>query len=315
MEPLRAANRQSGRQLYTWTTLSVDGQQVLASNRVAVVPDGCIHDSISPDALFVCAGVRANRFNDEKAFARLRGLARSGVAIGGVCTGSLALARAGLLSGHRCTIHWENVGSFVESYPELDVTATLYEIDRGRYTCSGGTAPLDMMINSIASDHGEDLAISVAEQMLHTFMRHPHDTQRMSVRYRTGISNPKLLAAIAHMEAYLEHPVSLRELAESVELSHRQLERLFREHLGKTPSRYHLELRLRRARLLLRQTAMPIIQIVVASGFSSASHFARCYREYFMHSPTEERAHLQRIPGVPLAESDHVDVEGADGSR
>ncbi|MEX0707274.1 MAG: GlxA family transcriptional regulator [Woeseia sp.] len=298
VEPLRAANRQSGRELYAWSTYSVDGEQVIASNGVITVPHGSIHDAISPDVLFVCAGVRAHQFRDEKTLARLHDMGRGGMAIGGICSGSLALAQAGLLKGYRCTIHWEYVEPFVEKFPQLDVTAALFEIDRDRYTCSGGTAPLDMMINSIARDHGEDLAISVAEQMLHSFIRHPHDAQRMSMQHRTGISHPKLLGAIAHMEAYLEHPLSLRELAKSVDLSNRQLERLFREHFHKTPSRYYLELRLRRAKLLLRQTEMPVLQIAVASGFSSASHFARCYREFFHHSPRDERASVERVPGA-----------------
>ena len=289
VEPLRAANRLSGETLYTWRTLSVDGQPVSASNGIALVPDASLHDELDAHTLFVCAGVRAERFRDKNVFGRLRDLARRGVALGGVCTGSLALAQAGLLDGYRCTIHWENMEGFVENFPKLHIMATLFEIDRDRYTCSGGTAPLDMMIYSISRDFSDKLAIGVAEQMLHNFVRQPHDAQRMSIQYRTGISNPKLLAVIAYMEAYLESPVSLGELAKSVNLSVRQLERLFRNHLGKTPTRYYLELRLRRAQLLLRQTTMPILQVAVASGFASASHFARCYREFFNCAPRAER--------------------------
>lgn len=289
VEPLRAANRLSGKKLYSWHTVSIDGKPVYASNGIALVPDGSIDDDLDANTLFVCAGVRAERFNDQGVFSRLREFSRRGVALGGVCTGSLALARAGLLTGYRCTIHWENMEGFVEDFPDLHITATLFEIDRDRYTCSGGTAPLDMMIYSISRDFSEKLAIGVAEQMLHNFVRQPHDAQRMSIQYRTGISNPKLLAVIAYMEAYLESPVSLGELASSVGLSVRQLERLFRNHLGRTPTRYYLDLRLRRAQLLLRQTTMPILQVAVASGFASASHFARCYREHFNCAPRAER--------------------------
>jgi transcriptional regulator GlxA family with amidase domain len=151
-----------------------------------------------------------------------------------------------------------------------------------------------MMIHAISRDFSDKLAIGVAEQMLHSFVRQPHDAQRMSIQHRTGISNAKLLAVIAYMEAYLESPVSLAELASSVQLSVRQLERLFRKHLGTKPTRYYLELRLRRAQLLLRQTTMPIVQVAVASGFASASHFARCYREMFNRAPRAERS--QRAP-------------------
>lgn len=289
VEPLRAANRLSGKTLYSWRTVSIDGRPVQASNGIVIVPDGSIHEDLEAKTLFVCAGIRAERFDDKTVFGRLRELARRGIALGGVCTGSLALARAGLLDGYRCTIHWENMEGFVEDFPKLQITATLFEIDRDRYTCSGGTAPLDMMIYSISRDFSDKLAIGVAEQMLHSFVRQPHDAQRMSIQYRTGISNPKLLAVIAYMEAYLETPVTLAELAGSVDLSVRQLERLFRQHLGKTPTRYYLELRLQRAQLLLRQTTMPILQVAVASGFASASHFARCYREFFDCAPRAER--------------------------
>jgi transcriptional regulator GlxA family with amidase domain len=153
-----------------------------------------------------------------------------------------------------------------------------------------------MMIGLVAKQHGEDLAVRIAEFLLHHAVRHPHETQRMPIQHRTGITHPKLLAAIAHMEAYVESPVSLNEIAEAVGLSPRQLERLFKQRLGKKPSRYYLELRLQRARLLLQQTSMSVIQVAVASGFSSASHFARCYRDFFNRSPRAERSELSRIP-------------------
>ncbi len=290
VEPLRAANRVSNTPFYEWRTLSVDGERVTGSNGITIMPGGSLHDVITADVLFVCAGLCANSVTDRKTAVRLRDYARACQAIGSVCTGSIALAQAGLLDGYRCTIHWENVEGFVESFPNLDVTATLYEIDRDRYTCSGGTAPLDMMIYSISRDHGKELAISVAEQMLHNFVRQPHDQQRMSLQHRTGISNPKLLAAIAHMEAYIETPLSISDIAAAVKLSPRQLERLFRGALKITPARYYLELRLQKARLLLAQTTMPILQIAVATGFTSAAHFAKSYRSLFNHPPSTERA-------------------------
>ena len=298
LEPLRAANRLGGKPLYRWRTLSPDGRPVVASNGVIVVTDAALSSEIAEDTLFVCAGLDAERYDEAETFKRLRELAHRGVAMGGVCTGPIALAKAGLLNNYRCTIHWENVEGFVEAWRDLNVTATLFEIDRNRYTCSGGTAPLDMMIHSISRDYGEELAIAVAEQMLHSFVRHPHDPQRLTLQYRTRISHPKLLASIAYMEAYLETPASVNEIGASVGLSPRQLERLFRDHLGKTPSRYYLELRLKRAQLLLRQTTMPIVQIAVASGFSGASHFAKCYREMFDRSPRAERERWEPVGSV-----------------
>ncbi|MFQ5562329.1 MAG: GlxA family transcriptional regulator [Parvularculaceae bacterium] len=289
VEPLRAANRMSGKALYEWRTVSANGEAVTASNGVKTTPDGSIQDPINADVLFVCAGLQAQDFNDRKTISRLRDYARARAALGSVCTGSIALAKAGLLDGYRCTIHWENVEGFVEAFPDLDVTATLFEIDRDRFTCSGGTAPLDMMIYSISEDYGRTLAINVAEQMLHNFVRQPHDHQRMSIQHRTGITHPKLLAAIAYMEAYIETPVPVGDIARSVNVSPRQLERLFRNALNKTPTRYYLELRLQKAKLLLAQTTMPVLQIAVATGFTSAAHFASAFRNYFGHPPSAER--------------------------
>lgn len=309
IEPLRAANRLSGETLFRWRVFSTGGDKVHASNDVVVIPNAPLEDCPNAAAIFVCAGVRAETYRDPALETWLRRMASRGVTIGGVCTGPLLLARAGLLDGHRCTIHWENVESFAEEFPKLDITATLFEIDRRRCTCSGGTAPLDMMINLIAADYGRDLAQTVAEQMLHTFVRHPYDAQRMSFQHRTGISDPKILAAVATMEAWLEHPMSVEDLAANVGISVRQLERLFHNKLGKTPARYYAELRLKRARQLLTQTPMPVVQIAVACGFSSASHFAKSYRRFYGQSPSSDRATLHAEwpvstqtggPGQPL---------------
>jgi len=289
IEPLRAANRLSGEKLYNWNTLSLDGDKVRASNEVALRPFASLMDDIELDVLFVCAGLDAHLINDKKMMGRLRSFARKGLPIGSVCTGSIALADAGLLDNYRCTIHWENIEGFVEANPDLDVTATLFEIDRDRYTCSGGTAPLDMMIHSIALDHGEALASDVAEQMLHSFVRKPSDKQRTSIQHRTGISNAKLLAAIGVMEAHIDPPLPLPRIAKRINISLRQLERLFKSNLNNTPTRYYSELRLQRAKQLITQTPMSMLEIAVATGFTSAAHFTQAYKKYFNHPPSAER--------------------------
>jgi len=299
IEPLRAANRISGRNLYQWKTLSLEGGSIQASNGVVIKPDSALTSAIDIDVLFVCAGINAAEITDRRILGRLRDYARADIALGAVCTGSLLLARAGLLNDFRCTIHWEDVEAFVETFPHLEITATLFEIDRNRYTCSGGTAPLDMMIYSISRDHGRKLAIDVAEQLIHNFVREPHDPQRMPIKHRTGINQPKLLAAIAHMEAYIETPLPISDIAGAVDISPRQLERLFRGELRKTPTRYYLETRLQRAKLLLAQTTMPILQVAVATGFTSAAHFSKCYKALFGHTPSAER--LSANPLAPTA--------------
>ncbi len=294
IEPLRIANRISGKTLYVWNTISQDGEGVKASNGVAVSADRSFANEIDTDIVIVCAGTNPERHLDKSTNAALRRYARAGLPLGSVCTGTLALAEAGLLDGYRLTIHWENIESFVETYPHLNVTATLFELDRDRFTCAGGTAALDMMLHAISLDHGETLAADVADLLIHTNTRQPSDHQRMPLQHRTGITNPKLLAAIGYMEAYTENPLGLGELAESVKVSLRQLERLFRSSLDTTPARYYLELRLQRSRNLVKNSSMSIMQIAVATGFTSAAHFTKSYRSYFGHTPTSERSAGER---------------------
>jgi len=290
VEPLRSANRLSGRQLYTWEIITPSGEPARASNGIHIQPDGAIRDARAvPDAVVLCGGVDTADFNHAEVPHWLRREARRGAMLGGVCTGSLALARAGLLDGYRCTIHWENMEGFVEAFPHLDITATLFELDRDRFTCAGGAAALDMMIALIRTEHGDALAVQVAEALIHTGLRRPDDPQRLALRERVGVGHPKVLAAIARMESNLETPIPLEKLARDVGVSDRQLERLFRTHMKVSPSRYYLSLRLWRARALLGQTSLTVLQVAVACGFTSASHFTKCYRTQFGVAPKRER--------------------------
>lgn len=289
IEPLRAANRLSREPLYDWRTISLDGASVSASNEVKIIPYMSSAEALDCDVIFICAGLRPSRFLTPKLRSEIRGFALRGIHLGAVCTGSEALAYAGVLAGYRCTIHWENIETFKEVYPSLDITATVFEIDRNRYTCAGGTAPIDMMIHGIKLDHGKTLALNVAEQLLHNFIREPHENQRMAIEHRTGISHPKLLASIGYMEVYIEQILPLEKLAKSVGLSLRQLERLFKTHLKTTPGQYYLNLRLARARHFLRQTSLSVTEIGLATGFNSASNFSRTYRKAYGHTPNAER--------------------------
>ena len=289
LEPLRSANRLSGRALYSWHILSKDGGPVLASNGIPVVSEASIDQAPALDALVVCAGIDAHLYEDRAVFAWLRRMARRPIEIGAISLGPYVLARAGLLDGYRCTLHWENLSGFMEAFPELDVTSELFEIDRDRFTCSGGIAGLDLMLQLIQREHGADLATAVSEQFIHERIRDRHDRQRMALPARLGVRHPKLLSVVKRMEQTLEEPVSCADLARDVKLSGRQLERLFRKYLGRTPTRYYLDLRLKHARLLLLQTDMSVLDVALAAGFVSASHFSKCYREQFDKTPREER--------------------------
>ena len=304
VETLRLANRAAGKQLYEWKLWSVDGKPVTASNGIVLHPAGPIDQAQELDAVVVCAGIDVQLFDDKRLASWLRAMDRKGADIGALCTGSHILARAGLLDGYHCTIHWENLAGFAEDFPDLEVTPELFEIDRNRFTCSGGTAAIDMMLNVISLQHGYELAAQVADQFMHERIRDRHDQQRMSLPARLGVRHPKLLSIIEIMEKNLEEPLGRGDLAEHAGLSTRQLERLFRKYLNRSPARYYLELRLNRARLLLLQTNMSVIDVALACGFVSASHFSKCYRDFFGRTPRKERG-LPSLPG---------EIEGAEAA-
>jgi len=290
VEPLSSANRLADRILYVWRILSIDGDPVTASNGIEVSTSGSIASVERSRVTILVAGLDVQYNEDERVSNFLRRVSRQGASIGALCAGSHLLARAGLLENRRCTIHWENLGGFTEEFPEIEVSSDIYEVDRDRFTCSGGTAALDMMLHLIGRQHGQKLANDISEQFIHDRIREPFDHQRMELRTRLGVSHPKLISVISEMEANLEEPLNQAELALGAALSTRQLERLFRKYLGVTPTRYYLNLRLQRARQLLLQTTMSILSVALACGFVSASHFSKCYRECFGKTPRAERA-------------------------
>lgn len=289
VEPLRAANRIAGRELYRWHLFSADGGPVNASNGIGVLPDGSLDDAPALDAVFVCAGLDAHAYGDRHALAWLRECAAAGAAVGALSTGAFVLARAGLLDGYRCTTHWESLPALSEAYPALETTGSLFEIDRDRFTSAGGTAAMDLMLHLIATTHGDGLAAAVADQFIHGRIRASADRQPMTEQVRLRSRAPKLAAAIDLMQAHVEQPLSTAEIAVRIGISRRQLERLFQAHRQCTPRDYYMRLRLAHARVLLLETGLSILNVALASGFVSQSHFGACYRAHFGHTPREER--------------------------
>jgi AraC family transcriptional regulator, glycine betaine-responsive activator len=289
VEPMRLANRASEKPLYAWSMHSVDGKSVAASNGMEIGVTGDLESIPSDAAIIVCGGLNVQRNTDKRLLSWLRKTSRRGVNIGAVCTGAHILAEAGLLDGYKCTIHWENLPGFTEAFPDIDATGGLFEIDNDRFTSAGGTTSLDMMLTMIASQNGPELAANVAEIVLHSPIRHHSENQRMSLPARIGARHPKLVSIIEKMEENLEDPLSPSLLAKQAQLSTRQLERLFRRYLDRSPKRYYLELRLKNARSLLLQTDMSVINVALACGFSSPSHFSKCYRAFYGRTPYRER--------------------------
>jgi AraC family transcriptional regulator, glycine betaine-responsive activator len=296
VEPLRLANMMTGRPLYSWALAGEGGTRAICSNGAEIKLDLGLEVLDRDDRIIVCGGVNVDQASTKGVISWLRREARRGAMIGGICTGAWTLAKAGLLDGRRATIHWENQDSFIEEFDEVRLQKSVFVVDGTRVTTAGGTASIDLMLKLIAADHGEDVANSVADQMIHSSIRTDQDTQRLSTPTRIGVRHPKLSQVIQMMERNIEEPISPAALAEEVGMSTRQLERLFARYLNRSPKRYYMELRLQKARNLLMQTDMSVINVALASGFASPSHFSKCYRAHYNTTPYRERGtHAARL--------------------
>lgn len=288
VEPFRVAN-QFQSEMFSWHFISANGEPVTASNGMSFEVEQEIEGLADLSTLVVCAGFEPEAAATPEMLDWLRSRAGEGTDMGGIDTGSVLLARAGLLKGFRATVHWEYLSSFQEDFLEVDVTGSLFEIDRKRFTSSGGTSSLDMMLQLISLSHGYDLAVKISEQFIHERIREPHDDQRMPVSLRLQIHHPKLIRIVEIMEQNLQDPLTVDDLASRVGLTARQLARLFRANLDQSPARFYLGLRLERARQLLRQTGMRVLDVALACGFASNAAFTRAYLKHFQRPPKAER--------------------------
>jgi AraC family transcriptional regulator, glycine betaine-responsive activator len=289
-ETLRMANWLTESALYEWYLISEDGAPVHSSNGLMFTPHASIDSAPPLDDLIVLAGGRAPpETRNKRLFHWLQRLARNGCRIGAAGLGSFILARAGLLDGHRCTVHWKLLPNFRSEFPKLEVTGELYEIDRARHTSSGGTGTLDVMLALISAQHGVALASKVGEEFIHERIRPSHHEQRMSLRHRLNVVHPKVLKAVKIMEESIEEPITCKKVAIGVGVSVRQLEKLFRKYLNNSPNDFYRKLRLDQSRQLLLQTSMSILEIGTAVGFSSPSHFSKAYKAMFGKQPSHDR--------------------------
>ena len=296
IETLRIANRVGGRQHYSWRIVGEGGETVTCSNGCTFQLDDDLVELDRDDTIMLCGGIDVAEATTKRLLNWVRREARRGTTVGGLCTASYTMAKAGLLDGKRATIHWENQDSFVEEFEEVTLTKSVFVMDGNRITTAGGTASIDMMLKVIADDQGEDLANAVADQLIYSSIRTDQDTQRLSIPTRIGVRHPKLSRVIQLMEQNIEDPISPAILAQEVGMSTRQLERLFRRYLSRSPKRYYMELRLQKARNLLMQTDMTVINVALACGFASPSHFSKCYRAHYQTTPYRERgSHAARL--------------------
>ncbi|MDH3480886.1 MAG: GlxA family transcriptional regulator [Gammaproteobacteria bacterium] len=289
VEPLRIANYCAGRELYRWSYVSTDGAAVPGCSGYSIVTASLSDDFESLDAIIVCGGWNAERFESAVLHRWLRSAARQRIVIGAAEMGSYVLARAGLLSGYAATIHWHCRNAFGERFPDIDIREQLFVIDRKRMTCAGGTACLDMMLHDIKERFGATLATEVAEQVVFATPREGRLPQRDALQSEHG-AVPKLLRqAIEIMEANVEQTIKIPKIAAMLGLSQRKLERLFNKHFGASAVAYYRRVRLQRARVLLTQTDMSVLDICIACGFASSSYFSKSYAEEFGLRPRDHR--------------------------
>ncbi|MBS3651265.1 GlxA family transcriptional regulator [Pseudaminobacter sp. 19-2017] len=291
IEPLRAANLLSGKRCYSWITVGIGSGKVFASNGVGIDPDHCVSTAPVVDRIVVCSGGDADQVIAEEALVWIRKNLRSGAHIGAVADAAFFLARAGLLDGYSCTLHWTSQAAFGEAFPGLDMRRDLFVIDRRRFTSAGGVGALDMMLELITRDYGPAIAAGVAEWFVHSQLRSSVDRRMMPLRLRTGIRDELVLGAVAIMEDAVEDRLSMIDLARRLGISSDKLERAFRREVKTTPSAYYRMLRLRRANDLLTHSTLRIGEIALSCGFSSASSFARAFKEQFGHEPNQARRH------------------------
>ncbi|MEP1214469.1 MAG: GlxA family transcriptional regulator [Marinobacter sp.] len=289
VEPLRVANQLAGTELYSWKLLTANGGYARASDGITMVPDASIQDEHSFDLVIVVAGIDVTRSFSPREITWLKQMARRHILLGAVCTGPYVLASAGLLDGYACSAHWECLEAIQEGFPRVQTNNHLFTVERERMTCTGGTVPMHMMLSFLARRHGQELSNAISHMFVCDRVREDSEQQPMPMHPRLACAQPKLAEAAQLMEANIEEPIELQELATLAGISRRQLERLFLKHMGCTPSRYYLRVRLNRARRLLKQTSCSIVEIASMCGFVSATHFSRCYRKTMGRAPKYER--------------------------
>ncbi|MEX3922126.1 GlxA family transcriptional regulator [Paraburkholderia sp. BR10872] len=289
VEVLRMANYVGRADHYRWSIYSLDGAPARASNGITVRPAQALDPACLPDVLIVCGGIRIREIMSDGVRATLAMVAQRGVPLGGICTGAYALMASGLLDGYRCAVHWEDLTVLHEQFPRVRFADELFVVDRDRLTCTGGTAPLDLMLELVGASLGQSLAAKVSEQFILERIRSSTDLQPIPVDARVGFSRAELVEVVRLMEANIKEPLSLEELARLVRLSQRHLQRMFKAYLNVSPTHYYLTLRLKRARELLRTTDTSISRVTAICGFNSPCHFSKAYRVQFGHAPSHER--------------------------
>jgi transcriptional regulator GlxA family with amidase domain len=294
LDPLRSANRHLGHDAYRWRIVSPDGQAILLTCGIELPSSGPLSAAVGTDALIVIAGYRQSTVATAPLIRDLARTAPRFRAIGGIDAGGWVLARAGLLRGHRATVHWEDLEDFAAAHPDTEVVPGRFVIDRNRFTAGGAAPAADLMLHLIRARHGPALALQVAASFL-TTARDGSEPQISSVKPDRRL-DPRVAQAVARMEARLDTPETIAAIAATVGLTPRRLESLFRENVSMTPGAYALSLRLAAARRMITDTRHPLAEVALRTGFSSGSTLSRAFLRKFGMAPSS----LRRAPTNPL---------------
>ena len=298
-EPMFLANWLLGHQAYSWSMVSLDGQPVRSSSGSLQAVNGTVEDASAQDPLFVVASFDGKAVTSNSTLLNLlRHRARHGAMLGGIETGSEALARAGLLDGYLAAVHWDNAGGFREKFPRVSVSNRSFEIDRQRVTSAGALANLHLMAALIAEDHGDGVVREILRHLLVQPLDENAEFQGPDTATGGSIVARRVHDAVSMMQDNIETPLTCPEIASALSVSLRQLERNFIDTFGVTPKRYYLVLRLNHAHALLQQTDLSVTEIAVSAGFASTEHFSRAYRSQFGESPSRDR---QQVTWAPVA--------------
>ena len=285
VEPLRSVNRLLGEQRYEWMVTGHASGPVAASNGIEIATACVIGTAPPADLTILIASLGVETFRNHAVFEHLRRLRAKHQLIGAISNATLILARAGVLAGRRVTVHWEMQQQLTTEFPDLDVCSNLFCWDGDVLTAAGGSAAMDMMLELIRVRDGRDTAVDVSEQFLHGPARPGDGMQRQDVRWRYGLTDRRIETAIRIMEDHLTSPLRIARIAELSGVSERQLERLFGDALGRCPSQFYLELRLKEARSKLLGSSETLEEIAEAMGFSSQAHFSRAVKAWCGASP------------------------------
>ncbi|WP_170328433.1 GlxA family transcriptional regulator [Ruegeria arenilitoris] len=290
IDSLAAANTALGKPVFHWHIVSEGGDPIRSSSGMTVAVEGDLPEARRDDCIVVCGPLDAQQHPPSKKITGwLRQAARLGSRLCGLGGGALFLARAGLAGEGRISTHWRLQPIFEESFLKLDSVCTVYEAEASVASCGGGAATLDLFSALIRQKAGAEASNQVADHLLCASMRPGNSRQTMTDACRLQHRNKKLSKAVAIIKDCLDNPLPTSLIADQAGLSTRQLERLFARYMGSSPKNYMTELRLERARTLLQQTDMRVIDVAIACGFSSASHFSKLYRKQFGLSPHVEQ--------------------------